>query len=161
MPDNGVTIRLGTVADYPRAHAVIAETFAFHQQATPMFFQESDAPPPTLAAIEEMIEDGAGAWFLAEHEGEVIGFVTAQLRPPAQEPYLAPERRALVQNLGMLSAWRGQGIGRTLMEAAEAWARQHGATRLVLNVWEFNTGALRFYETLGYSSFSRNMWKAL
>jgi GNAT superfamily N-acetyltransferase len=47
------------------------------------------------------------------------------------------------------------------MEAAEAWAREHGATRLVLNVWEFNAGALRFYETLGYSAFSRNMWKSL
>ena len=47
------------------------------------------------------------------------------------------------------------------MEAAEAWARQQGATRLVLNVWEFNTGALSFYESLGYNAFSRNMWKAL
>jgi GNAT superfamily N-acetyltransferase len=161
MPENSVTIRLGTVADYPRARAVIAETFTFHQQAAPMFFQESDAPPPTLAAIEEMLQDGAGAWFIAEQEGSVIGFVTVQLRPLAQEPYLVAERRALVQNLGMLSAWRGQGIGRTLMEAAEAWARQHGATRLVLNVWEFNAPALRFYESLGYSAFSHNMWKAL
>jgi hypothetical protein len=97
MPENSVTIRLGTVADYPPARAVIAETFAFHQQAAPMFFQESDAPPPTLAAIEELLQDGAGAWFLTEQEGSVIGFVTAQLRPPAQGPYLAPERRALVQ----------------------------------------------------------------
>jgi len=161
MPDISVTIRLGAVADYPRAHSVITETFSFHQQAAPTFFHESDSPPPTLATIESLLEENTGAWFLAEHQGEVIGFVTVQLRPPAQEPYLVPETRALVQNLGMLSAWRGQGIGRTLMEAAEAWARQRGATRLVLNVWEFNTGALSFYESLGYSGFSRNMWKAL
>jgi GNAT superfamily N-acetyltransferase len=161
MPDTHVTTRLGTIADYPRAHVVIAETFAFHQQAAPEFFQQSDSPPPTLATIESLLEDDVGAWFLAEHQGEVIGFVTVQLRPPVQEPYLVLERRTLVQNLGMLSAWRGQGIGRTLMEAAEGWAREHGATRLVLNVWEFNTGALSFYETLGYSAFSRNMWKAL
>ncbi len=161
MPENSVTISLGTVADYPRAQAVIEETFAFHQQAAPDFFQESTSPPPTLATIEALLENESGAWFLADHERAVIGFVTVQIRPPAQEPYLVPERRALVQNLGMLSAWRGQGIGRTLMEAAEAWARQHGATRLVLNVWEFNVDALRFYETLGYSAFSRNMWKAL
>jgi ribosomal protein S18 acetylase RimI-like enzyme len=161
MPDLSVTIRLGTVSDYPRAHAVIAETFSFHQQAEPEFFQKSDSPPPTLATIEALLGDDSGAWFLAEHQGEVIGFVTVQLRPPAQEPYLVPERRALVQNLGMLTGWRSQGIGRALMERAEGWARQHGATILVLNVWEFNTGALSFYETLGYSGFSRNMWKAL
>jgi ribosomal protein S18 acetylase RimI-like enzyme len=161
MPDTSVTIRAGTVADYPRAHAVIKETFSFHQQAAPTFFQESDSPPPTLATIEAVLDNDSGAWFLAEHQGEVIGFVTVQMRPPAQEQYLVPESRALVQNLGVLSAWRGQGIGQTLMEAAEAWARRHGATRLVLNVWEFNTGALGFYETLGYRGFSRNMWKAL
>ncbi|HEV8189941.1 MAG TPA: GNAT family N-acetyltransferase [Ktedonobacterales bacterium] len=161
MPVNLVTVRLGTVADYPRARAIIAETFAFHQQAAPTFFQKSDSPPPTLATIEELLQDDAGAWFLAEREGEVIGFVTIQLRSPAHEPYLVLERRALVQNLGVLPKWRGQGCGHALMEAAEAWAREHGATRLVLNVWEFNAGALNFYETLGYRAFSRNMWKTL
>jgi ribosomal protein S18 acetylase RimI-like enzyme len=161
MPENLVTVRLGTVADYARARAVIAETFAFHQQAAPAFFHESDSPPPTLATIEALLQDDGGAWFLAEQEGAVIGFVTVQLRPPAHEPYLVQESRAHVQNLGILPAWRGQGVGRALMEAAEAWARDHGVTRLVLNVWEFNTGALSFYETLGYSAFSRNMWKSL
>jgi GNAT superfamily N-acetyltransferase len=156
-----VTVRLGTVADYPRARAVIEETFAFHQQAAPTFFRASDSPPPTLATIEELLHDDTGAWFLAEQEGEVIGFVTIQLRAPGHEPYLVHERRALVHNLGILPAWRGQGSGRALMEAAEAWARQRGATGLALNVWEFNASALRFYETLGYSAFSRNLWKTL
>jgi GNAT superfamily N-acetyltransferase len=160
MPEHLVTIRLGTVADYPRAQAVIAETFAFHQQAAPAFFRASDTPPPTLATIEELLHDDAGAWFLAEQEGAVIGFVTIHLASPAHEPYLVHARRALVQMLGVLPEWRGQGCGRALMAAAEAWAREQGATGLALNVWEFNAGALRFYETLGYGAFSRNLWKS-
>jgi hypothetical protein len=51
-----------------------------------------------------VLDNDSGAWFLAEHQGEVIGFVTVQMRPPAQEQYLVPESRALVQNLGVLSA---------------------------------------------------------
>jgi hypothetical protein len=31
----------------------------------------------------------------------------------------------------------------------------------MLNVWEFNVGALSLYTTLGYMTFSRNLWKAL
>ena len=45
--------------------------------------------------------------------------------------------------------------------AAEAWARNHGAERLHLNVWEFNEGAIAFYEALCYTTFSRNMWRQL
>lgn len=69
--------------------------------------------------------------------------------------------RAVVQDVGILPAWRGQGIGRALMEAAEQWACRQGARHLQLNVWEFNTGALRFYETLGFATISRKMEKAL
>jgi GNAT superfamily N-acetyltransferase len=58
-------------------------------------------------------------------------------------------------------AWQGRGAGRALMNAAEAWAREHGAERLHLNVWEFNEGAIAFYERLGYVTFSRNMWRKL
>jgi len=31
----------------------------------------------------------------------------------------------------------------------------------MLNVWEFNEGAFGLYETLGYTTMNRNMWKAL
>src|SRR5262249_35583057 len=72
-----------------------------------------------------------------------------------------PEVRALVESLGVLPAWRHRGIARQLMGAAEQWARQHGAQRLMLNVWEFNVGALSLYADLGYTTFSRNLWKAL
>jgi ribosomal protein S18 acetylase RimI-like enzyme len=47
------------------------------------------------------------------------------------------------------------------MEAAQEWARQRGARRVQLTVWEFNEGAIAFYESLGYETYSRNMWKSL
>ena len=161
MSDGDITVRPGTVEDYPRAHEVIAETFAFHRQAVPQFFRETDAPPPTRAAIEELLGHGEGAWFLAEQQGRVVGFVTIRLRPASHEPSLVPEVRAVVESLGVLQPWRRCGIGRQLMEAVHEWARQRGARRVMLNVWEFNDSARGLYETLGYTTFNRNMWKAL
>jgi hypothetical protein len=43
------------------------------------------------------------------------------------------------------------------MGAGEQWARRQGARRIMLNVWEFNAGALGLYESLGYTTFSRNL----
>ncbi len=46
---------------------------------------------------------------------------------------------------------RGQGIGSQLMIAAEARMRLDGHTRLRVNVFEPNVGAIRFYERHGWT----------
>ncbi len=61
-----------------------------------------------------------------------------------------------MDSLGILTAHRRRGIGRRLMDAAERWAREQGATRALLPVWAFNTGALARYEELGDATYSRN-----
>src|SRR5262249_27927060 len=88
VSDTTILVRLGTVEDYPKAHEVIAETFAFPQQAVPEFFHATDSPPPTRNVIEELLRDGRGAWFVAEHEGRIVGFITIRLQPPAHEPFM-------------------------------------------------------------------------
>jgi len=45
---------------------------------------------------------------------------------------------------------RRQGIGRALMEAGEAWAREVGVTKLELHVFPHNHAAIALYEQLGY-----------
>jgi ribosomal protein S18 acetylase RimI-like enzyme len=41
--------------------------------------------------------------------------------------------------------------GKAMLEAAEAWLRQRGVPKAMLMVAEANSGALGFYETLGYT----------
>lgn len=45
--------------------------------------------------------------------------------------------------------YRGQHIGRKLYEAACKLAKESGCYNLTLNVWSFNTSAIRFYEACG------------
>ena len=46
--------------------------------------------------------------------------------------------------------WRGQGLGRAIMTAAEDWLRQAGIAKLQLLVRRDNAKASAFYETIGY-----------
>jgi ribosomal protein S18 acetylase RimI-like enzyme len=146
--------------DYARAREVIADTFVFHQQAVPEFFRATDTPPPTRQFITELIENG-GALFLAQDGEVVVGFLTIRVRQAPDELYLAPVCEAIIDNLGIKTDRRRQGIGQKLMEAAQEWARQQRASRVQLTVWEFNVGAIAFYESLGYETLSRSMWKSL
>jgi ribosomal protein S18 acetylase RimI-like enzyme len=161
VSERSIAIRLGTVTDYPAARAVLAETLAFHRAGAPEFFRETDAPPPSQEAIAGLLQDGAGAWFLAEDAGAIVGFVTIRMRRGPFAPFHVPEPHAIVDSLGIRAAWRRRGIGRALMEAAHAWAREQGARRVVLGVWEFNDGARSLYESMGYQTYSRNMWRPL
>ena len=47
---------------------------------------------------------------------------------------------------------QGQGNGREMMAAAETWARERGAPKLMLMVAHANVGVLDFYAKLGFEA---------
>ena len=53
-------------------------------------------------------------------------------------------------SIGVLDAWRGQGIGRRLLIEGARLAEHAGARRLLLDVAETNRAALQFYAGLGF-----------
>ena len=46
--------------------------------------------------------------------------------------------------------WRQRGIGRAVSQAVVAWARERGASEVVLSVSDWNQGARRVYEAIGF-----------
>lgn len=52
-------------------------------------------------------------------------------------------------------ALRGSGLGRRMVEAAEAWLRERGVWKAQLMVRETNRGVVSFYERLGYETAPR------
>jgi len=59
--------------------------------------------------------------------------------------------RGWVNHLGVDPAHRRAGLGRRLVDAAEAHLRARGCPKLNLQVRAGNSGALAFYERLGYA----------
>jgi ribosomal protein S18 acetylase RimI-like enzyme len=57
--------------------------------------------------------------------------------------------------------YRRQGIGRALMEHAQAWAKAQGYTQIGLQVFITNQPAIDLYEQLGYESRSISMMRDL
>src|SRR5262245_44821132 len=57
---------------------------------------------------------------------------------------------AEVKRVYILSRFRGAGLGRRLMQEAGFYAQSRGIRRLLLGVYSGNSGAISFYEKLGY-----------
>ena len=90
--------------------------------------------------------------------GKVLGLVHVFARPALEKP---PE--AVVQALVVDAAHRGRGVGRRLMAAAEAWARERGYRSLSLATEISRDDAQAFYTALGYviAATSHQMRKKL
>jgi ribosomal protein S18 acetylase RimI-like enzyme len=50
---------------------------------------------------------------------------------------------------------RGQGIGRSMVEAAEQWLKNKGVVKVLLMVRETNTQVVDFYKNLGFETIPR------
>jgi RimJ/RimL family protein N-acetyltransferase len=77
--------------------------------------------------------------------GEVIGDLTLDGKKRKAM------RHCAILGISVRADYRGQGVGRALMERAIAWARESGAiTRIELQVLARNAIAIRLYEKLGF-----------
>jgi RimJ/RimL family protein N-acetyltransferase len=84
------------------------------------------------------------AVFVADDEGAIVGRLSV-----ARDPHSASRH---VADLGLMvaSSHRRRGIGRALLEQAEAWARDAGVRKLELHVFPWNEPAIRLYEDCGF-----------
>ena len=111
--------------------------------------------------VLNLMNDKAVALWVAEAEGRLLGFVYVLVKDPLKIPVMAPRRYAVVDSVCVTAEARRQGIGRRLMEHADAWAVAQGATSVELSVYEFNDPALALYRDLGYETLSRKLSKPL
>lgn len=82
--------------------------------------------------------------FIAEQQGTPVGC----LHILATTDFFG-RHHAHISVIATTAAAEGTGVGRALMEFAEAWARERHLPLLTLHVFAANTRARRFYERAG------------
>ena len=70
-------------------------------------------------------------------------------------------RHTAIIVLGILGAYRGQGIGTRLLQSIETWAKTCGVRRLELTVMVHNHAAQALYTKMGYVIEGRRQWSLL
>jgi RimJ/RimL family protein N-acetyltransferase len=151
--DNPVSLRLRKAV---RADAaLIARMHAQSWAATyrgllPDTFLDNEAPVERATHWKKRMEEidaGEGIVWIAELDGEPIGFVCL-VDPDVHGS-------VLVDNLHALPGFKGAGAGTAMLAAAQAWALERGARRLHLLVLEGNQAAIGFYESRGWRFSAR------
>jgi GNAT superfamily N-acetyltransferase len=83
--------------------------------------------------LREALRSGAWAFWLAEAEGRVIANACVQVVPKLPRPGRFDDAIGYLTNVYTDPAWRGRGVGTTLLARVIEWARDRDLERLV--VW--------------------------
>ncbi|WP_225821985.1 GNAT family N-acetyltransferase [Streptomyces naphthomycinicus] len=116
---------------------------------------EAVARAKALGDHEKLLPDGLASdgmlFSVLEHEGTRVGTLWLALQ----------DTKAFVFDVETDTAHRGRGHGRTLMLLAERRTIEAGRPVLGLNVFAGNAPAERLYESLGYETTARTLFKPL
>ena len=136
MSEAGV-IRAAVPADLPAIAAIVEAAYS------PYIARMGKKPGPMLDDYAARIRDGEAT--VLEAEGRVLGLLVLIDQPEA----------LLLDNVAVAEAAQGRGIGKRLVEHAEAEARRRGYRAIALYTHETMTENVAIYTKLGYRETGR------
>ena len=154
-------IRPGAPSDLPAVGRLGALLVRLHHELDPARF--IPAGPETERAyasyLGTQLDKPRVVVLVAERDGEVIGYTYAgveghdymELRGPA----------GVLYDIVVDPAYRGNGIGRRLLDATLAALKARGAPRVVLSTAEGNVAARRLFVAAGFRPTMREMTREL
>ena len=140
-------IRAATIDDLPRIADLIREFSEFEKL--------SDSCRISVAALADALfgDDADFTCIVAAENGDIVGYV---IYYPVFRTF-SGEKALYIEDLYVVPAGRGGGIGVGLMRAVARDAASRGFRRLDWQVLKWNSGAIGFYEALGATGADDNL----
>ncbi len=134
-----VTIRSAEMADLNALLPLV--------QAYRVFYKQTADPEGERAFIQQHLRYGTSTIFIAELDGEPVGFM--QLFRTYSTVHLA--NAWILEDLFVTPASRGRGVASALLDRALQVARESGASGMFLETAHDNPTAQRVYERAGWT----------
>ncbi len=119
-----------------------------HYEGRPDLFR-GDCLKYDEAALKTLLQDPDRPIFIAEEEDRVLGYCFCIHKRTVNSTVLQDHHSLYIDDLCIDQGCRGRHIGSALYRHAHAYAKAQGCDSVTLNIWAFNEGATRFYESMG------------
>jgi len=140
-----VTVSVATGHDAVELHAVL-------QDLVPQLSRSN--PPPALDAVRALLAHDATTQFVARRDdGSIVGVATLATFP------IPTAVRSWVEDVIVDEASHNQGIGRLLLDAMVARARELGARTVDLTSRPSREAANHLYRSAGFEPRETNVWR--
>ena len=132
-----------------------------HAENHPDIFKMPQSDDFAVTFFDEMIVDITIRIFIAEENGQALGYILCKLIERPENPFTFAMRYLLVDQISVRPAAQGKDVGKTLIKRAVLLALDLNLQRIHLDSWGFNVEAHAFFEKMGFEKFNQRFWKNL
>ena len=147
---NNVQVRPSTVDDAMIVYDLLKIIADLHRNGRPDMFPNLESKY-TLEEVKERLSKKDNGVFVAVNNNSVVGYIFCDIIKEGIGNTL------YIDDLCVDPSLRKCGVGTALMDYAVEYAKRINCRQVMLNVWEFNSSAVDFYEKYGFKTRTRHM----
>ncbi len=151
-----IAVRFAKETELEQINVLRKQVNDLHVSGKPEIFKPGFSPE-LRDYIHAIWNDPEKEIVTAEMDGRVCGFAVLNhiIRP--ENPFMYERDYLDIDEFGVDTDCRRKGVASAMIEFIRNYAKEKGFRRLELNMWEFNQGALAFYEATGFRTYRRYM----
>ncbi len=140
-------IRNLELLDYEDAKRLMYQVYALHYDNRPDIYEEGNPLP--VEYFSDIINDKNALKIAYEENNRIIGILIATKKNSNNIPTIKKRITYFIEDIVVDNNYQKRGIGKKLYNYLLDNAKKEGADAIELNVWAFNSSAIKFYESLG------------
>ena len=148
-------IRFAEYEDFEQINIIRKQVNDLHTDGKPEVFKSNFDELKDY--IHTIFNDPLKKIVVYEKNGTICAFATLSHITKPETPYSYERDFLDIDEFGVDEKFRRQGIASEMIAFIRSYAKEEGFSRLELNMWEFNSGALEFYEAVGFKTYRRYM----
>jgi ribosomal protein S18 acetylase RimI-like enzyme len=134
---------------------------SLHAKHHPDLFKTPQSDDFAVAFFKEMLADPSISIFIAEENGDSLGYIVCKLIERAENSFTFEMRYIHVDQISVRPSAQGHGVGAALIQQAQVLGGELNVKRIQLDSWGFNKEAHAFFEKTGFEKFNHRFWKNL
>ena len=156
-----MNIRQANSSDSVLLSSLCMDVQCLHAENHPEIFKMPHSNDFAVPFFEEMLADPKNSAFLAEENGQALGYIFCKLVERPETPFTFTMRYLLVDQISVRPAAQKKGLGAALIERIIALGKELNVPRIQLDSWGFNREAHAFFEKMGFEKFNHRFWRNL
>ena len=144
--------------DYDVLFELFNELQMTHYKTVPNFFKTASKDKIFYDYFDEVIENVDKHLILAFEGNVPIGYVYYVISNLPENVYRKKQRIIYINQILISEDYQGKGYGKALIGYVKDEAKKENIRRVGLDVWLFNEGAIKIFESQGFKPSLQIMW---
>jgi len=140
-------IREMNLNDYEDVRILVRQIHELHLSNRPDIYNDGESFPKEC--FEKVLSDVNNLNYVYVENKKIVGVLNATLQHTNPLPIIKPRTYYFIENLVVDKNHRRKGIAKKLFNYLTLKAKENNIDSIELNVWSFNTEAIKFYESMG------------